>query len=42
MVVSLLNLWHLGLAMGAWVSGGISGGHLNPAVSYSFGGRIPL
>jgi len=22
----------LGLAMGAWIAGGISGGHLNPAV----------
>jgi len=29
----MLSLWRLGLAMGAWVSGGISGGHLNPAVS---------
>ncbi|KAH9474742.1 Aquaglycerol porin AQY3 [Psilocybe cubensis] len=25
--------WAIGLAMGAWVSGGISGGHLNPAVT---------
>ncbi|KJA25311.1 hypothetical protein HYPSUDRAFT_422260 [Hypholoma sublateritium FD-334 SS-4] len=25
--------WAVGLAMGAWVSGGISGGHLNPAVT---------
>jgi len=25
--------WAIGLGMGAWVSGGISGGHLNPAVT---------
>lgn len=25
--------WAIGLAMGAWISGGISGGHLNPAVT---------
>ncbi|KAF9523232.1 aquaporin-like protein [Crepidotus variabilis] len=25
--------WGIGLAIGAWVSGGISGGHLNPAVT---------
>jgi aquaglyceroporin related protein len=25
--------WAIGLALGAWVSGGISGGHLNPAVT---------
>ena len=25
--------WALGLALGVWVSGGISGGHVNPAVS---------
>jgi hypothetical protein len=31
----MLSLWHSGLAMGAWVSGGISSGHLNPAVSSS-------
>ncbi|KAJ3512680.1 hypothetical protein NLJ89_g3384 [Agrocybe chaxingu] len=25
--------WAIGLAMGAWISGGISGGHLNPAAT---------
>lgn len=25
--------WGVGIALGAWVSGGISGGHINPAVS---------
>lgn len=25
--------WAAGTAMGVWVSGGISGGHINPAVS---------
>jgi hypothetical protein len=25
--------WAVGTAMGVWVSGGISGGHINPAVS---------
>ncbi|PPR07832.1 hypothetical protein CVT24_003109 [Panaeolus cyanescens] len=25
--------WAIGLALGAWISGGISGGHLNPAVT---------
>lgn len=24
--------WAVGVAMGVWVSGGISGGHINPAV----------
>jgi glycerol uptake facilitator-like aquaporin len=24
--------WAIGLALGVWVSGGISGGHINPAV----------
>jgi len=29
-----LNLgWAIGVAMGVWVSGGISGGHINPAVT---------
>ena len=26
--------WAAGTALGVWVSGGISGGHINPAVSY--------
>lgn len=25
--------WALGVALGVWVSGGISGGHINPAVT---------
>lgn len=25
--------WAIGIAMGAWVSGGISGGHINPAIT---------
>ena len=25
--------WAIGTALGVWVSGGISGGHINPAVS---------
>jgi aquaglyceroporin related protein len=25
--------WAIGLALGAWISGGISGGHLNPAIT---------
>ncbi|KAF8802158.1 aquaporin-like protein, partial [Phlegmacium glaucopus] len=25
--------WAIGLAMGVWVSGGISGGHINPAIT---------
>lgn len=30
-----INLgWAVGTALGVWVSGGISGGHINPAVSY--------
>ncbi|TCD66287.1 hypothetical protein EIP91_001578 [Steccherinum ochraceum] len=28
--------WGVGLALGAWVSAGISGGHINPAVTISF------
>jgi aquaglyceroporin related protein len=28
--------WAIGTALGVWVSGGISGGHINPAVSYLF------
>nr|I1Z8E9.1 RecName: Full=Aquaporin-7-1 [Laccaria bicolor]AFJ15559.1 putative aquaporin 5 [Laccaria bicolor] len=29
-----INLgWAIGIAMGAWVSGGISGGHINPAIT---------
>jgi aquaglyceroporin related protein len=31
--------WAVGLAMGAWVSGGISGGHLNPAVTLAMATR---
>jgi len=32
-----LNLgWAIGLAMGVWVSAGISGGHVNPAVTLAF------
>lgn len=32
-----INLgWGLGTALGVWVSGGISGGHINPAVSFFF------
>lgn len=27
--------WGWGLAMGVWASGGVSGGHLNPAVSFA-------
>lgn len=27
--------WGIGIALGAWVSGGISGGHINPAVTIS-------
>ncbi|OAX42144.1 major intrinsic protein superfamily membrane channel protein [Rhizopogon vinicolor AM-OR11-026] len=31
-----LNLaWAAGLALGVWIAGGISGGHLNPAVTFS-------
>jgi len=31
-----LNLaWAAGVALGVWVSGGISGGHINPAVTFS-------
>lgn len=26
--------WGVGTAMGVWVSGGISGGHINPAVCH--------
>jgi aquaglyceroporin related protein len=26
--------WAVGIAMGVWVAGGISGGHINPAVSF--------
>ena len=33
--LSLNFAWAVGVAMGVWVSGGISGGHINPAV----GGR---
>ena len=30
-----INLgWAVGTALGVWVSGGISGGHINPAVSF--------
>jgi aquaglyceroporin related protein, other eukaryote len=28
--------WAVGIALGVWVSGGISGGHINPAVSLHF------
>ncbi|KAF8964167.1 putative aquaporin 4 [Flammula alnicola] len=28
--------WAVGTAMGVWVSGGISGGHINPAVTLAF------
>ncbi|KIP08611.1 hypothetical protein PHLGIDRAFT_34899 [Phlebiopsis gigantea 11061_1 CR5-6] len=28
--------WAAGIALGAWVSGGISGGHINPAVTLAF------
>ncbi|EJT98532.1 aquaporin-like protein [Dacryopinax primogenitus] len=28
--------WGIGLCLGLWVSGGISGGHLNPAVTLAF------
>jgi aquaglyceroporin related protein len=28
--------WAVGTALGVWVSGGISGGHINPAVSHLF------
>lgn len=31
--------WAIGLAMGAWISGGISGGHLNPAVTLAMATR---
>ncbi|KAF8153159.1 aquaporin-like protein [Crassisporium funariophilum] len=31
--------WAIGLAMGAWVSGGISGGHINPAVTLAMATR---
>ena len=35
--------WAIGLALGVWVSGGISGGHINPAVSlFNFFHRIIL
>jgi len=27
--------WGIGVAMGVWVAGGISGGHINPAVTFS-------
>ena len=31
-----INLgWAVGTALGVWVSGGISGGHINPAVRHS-------
>jgi MIP family channel proteins len=38
-----INLgWGLAVAMGVWVSGSVSGGHLNPAVSFGmvFSGRM--
>ncbi|KAJ3487478.1 hypothetical protein NLI96_g3508 [Meripilus lineatus] len=28
--------WAVGVALGAWISGGISGGHINPAVTLAF------
>jgi aquaglyceroporin related protein len=28
--------WAIGIALGVWVSGGISGGHINPAVTIAF------
>ncbi|GJJ14257.1 hypothetical protein Clacol_008521 [Clathrus columnatus] len=31
--VSISFAWGIGVALGVWVSGGISGGHLNPAVT---------
>lgn len=30
---SVTLAWGVGLALGAWISGGISGGHINPAVT---------
>ncbi|EKM51661.1 uncharacterized protein PHACADRAFT_261926 [Phanerochaete carnosa HHB-10118-sp] len=34
--VSVCLGWAAGVALGAWVSGGISGGHINPAVTLAF------
>ncbi|KAH8104487.1 aquaporin [Cristinia sonorae] len=34
--LSLNFAWAVGTAMGVWVSGGISGGHINPAVTIAF------
>ncbi|GJE99848.1 aquaporin [Phanerochaete sordida] len=34
--VSVCFGWAAGIALGAWVSGGISGGHINPAVTLAF------
>jgi len=32
-----INLgWAIGVSMGAWIAGGISGGHINPAVTLAF------
>ena len=33
---SLTLGWGAGIALGAWVAGGISGGHINPAVTLMF------
>ena len=33
---SASNTFSTGIALGAWVSGGISGGHINPAVTLAF------
>jgi len=34
--LSINFAWAVGTAMGVWVSGGISGGHINPAVTIAF------
>ncbi|KZV75604.1 aquaporin-like protein [Peniophora sp. CONT] len=38
---SIALAWGAGLSLGAWVSGGVSGGHINPAVGHTCHGHVP-
>jgi aquaglyceroporin related protein len=38
--LSLSFGWAVGVAVGVWIAGGISGGHINPAVGYIFDIRV--